>query len=325
MIRYIYTISILLLPFMLQAQWETLKTQDSCIARHETGFVALSGDLYLLGGRGIKPVEKYAPKNNTWTKLKPTPIEIHHFTPVSVNNKIYIVAGMTGPYPKELPITHVYSYEPGADNWEKLIEIPEGRRRGGAGVAVYNGKIYVVNGITYGHTSGTCAMFDVFNPADNSWTILPDAPHIRDHSGAAIVNDKLIAIGGRNTSYHEEDNFTAFFATVKPEIDYYDFKTGKWSTYASKLPAPSAGAGVVAWNNKVYFIGGETGEPLANNQVYAFDPSNETWTKKPFLNRGRHGTNAVLSNGAIYIAAGCANRGGSPELNSIEVYREAKK
>ena len=231
---------------------------------------------------------------------------------------------MTGNYPKELPLTHVYSFDPASDTWEKLLEIPKDRRRGGAGVTVYKGKIYIVNGITYGHTSGTCSLFDVYDPSDNSWTILPDAPHIRDHSGAAIFNDKLIAIGGRNTSYHEENNFTAFFATVKSEVDYYDFKTGKWSTYSSPVPAPSAGAGVVTWKNKVYFIGGETGEPLANNQVYAFDPSSETWTKKPFLNRGRHGTNAVVSKGAIYIAAGCGNRGGSPELNSIEMYKEPR-
>lgn len=33
--------------------------------------------------------------------------------------------------------------------------IPEGRRRGGAGVVLFNDKIYIAYGIEYGHTSGT--------------------------------------------------------------------------------------------------------------------------------------------------------------------------
>ncbi|MGL1888978.1 MAG: kelch motif-containing protein [Reichenbachiella sp.] len=37
------------------------------------------------------------------------------------------------------------------------------------------------------------------------------------------------------------------------------------------------------------------------------------------LNQGRLGTNAVIVNNKVYIAAGCANRGGESELNSIEV------
>jgi len=316
------SVLVLFVTFCSQAQWKILNTNGECTARHEAGFVAHNEELILMGGRGIKPVEKYSPKTNTWTKQKPTPIEIHHFTPVSVNDKIYIVGGMTGKYPKETPLEYVYSYDPKTDVWEKVLEIPENRRRGGGGVAVFKGKIYLVNGITFGHTSGTNAMFDVFDPVDNTWSILADAPHIRDHNGAAVVNGRLIAIGGRNTSYHEEGNFAAFFDTPESKIDYYDFQTKEWYVYSKLLPKPGAGAGVVAWMNKIYFIGGETGADLANNQVYAFDPIKETWTKKPFLNRGRHGTNAVVYNNSIYIAAGCANRGGSPELDSIEIYSE---
>ncbi len=322
MLKSVFFSLFLLLTFVVAAQWKTLDTNGSCTARHEAGFVAHSGNLYLMGGRGIKPVEKYSPDDNTWTTLKPTPIEMHHFTPVSLNGKIYVMGGMTGNYPKELPLSHIYTYDPEADIWEKVFEIPENRRRGGGGVVVHKKKIYFVNGITYGHTSGTCAMFDVYDPSKNTWTVLLDAPTSRDHNGAVVIGNQLIAIGGRNTSYHEPDNFASFFATPKSSIDYFDFKTKKWATYTASLPVPGAGAGVVQLDGKVYFIGGETGEDLANNDVYAFDPSTQQWIEKPSLVRGRHGTNATVHNGRIYIAAGCANRGGNPELNSIEVYIE---
>ncbi|WP_339704618.1 kelch repeat-containing protein [uncultured Kriegella sp.] len=306
----------------LYGQWKTLDPQQECTKRHECGFVAHDNDLYLVGGRGIKPVEKYDIQQNSWKVMAPTPLEIHHLTPVSVNGKIYVVGGLSGKYPEEQPLSHVYTFDAKENTWAKIFEIPKNRRRGGSGVVVYKNKIYIVNGITFGHTSGTNAMFDVFDPVKKTWTVLDDAPNIRDHSSAVIVGDKLIALGGRNTSYHEPDNFTAFFSTVKSEVDYYDFKSKKWGTYSATLPAPSAGGGAVQLNDKVYYVGGETGEKLANNQMYAFDPKNDVWEKKPFLNQGRHGTNAVKNKGLIYIAAGCANRGGSPEINSIEVYSE---
>ncbi|MDQ3291311.1 MAG: choice-of-anchor D domain-containing protein, partial [Bacteroidota bacterium] len=38
------------------------------------------------------------------------------------------------------------------------------------------------------------------------------------------------------------------------------------------------------------------------------------------LKQGRHGTQAIVSNNNIYIAAGCGNRGGTPELNTQEAF-----
>lgn len=43
------------------------------------------------------------------------------------------------------------------------------------------------------------------------------------------------------------------------------------------------------------------------------------WEKLSPLQQGRHGTGAVVVDGKIYIVAGSGNRGGGPELNSIEV------
>lgn len=84
-------------------------------------------------------------------------------------------------------------------------------------------------------------MFDEYDPVTKRWRSLPDAPHIRDHSMAAVVGDKFYAVGGRNTSYHEPDNFMAFMSKTVLEVDCYDFKTGRWSTLPAKLPLGSGG------------------------------------------------------------------------------------
>ncbi len=182
----------LILSCSSNPKWTTIETKGTCAARHECGFVAHNDALYLIGGRGEKPVDKFNTITNTWSALKNTPIEMNHITPVSVNGSIYIVTGLTGNYPKETPLTHVYKFNPEQDTWEIIFEIPEDRRRGGAGVTVYNNKIYVSNGIIDGHTSGTCNLFDVYNPSENTWESLPNTPTKRDHSSAVVIDDLLI-------------------------------------------------------------------------------------------------------------------------------------
>ncbi|WP_299664913.1 kelch repeat-containing protein [uncultured Polaribacter sp.] len=301
--------------------WQVINTENNCTARHECGFVAHKNDLYLIGGRGDKPVEGYTIKNRTWTILKSPPLEMNHITPVSLNNSIYIVSGFTGNYPDENPLQYVYKFNSQSNTWQTVFEIPEERRRGGAGVTVFKDKIYIVNGIKNGHTDGTNFMFDVYDPINNTWEVLPNSPTKRDHSNAVILDDTLIALGGRNTSYHEENNFQAFFETIINSVDYYDFNTEKWNTFKEVLPNPAAGSAAVVLNNELYYFGGETGEKETNKTMFSFNLKDKIWTQKPSLVNGRHGTNGTVLENKIYIASGSGNQGGGPELTSIEVYK----
>ncbi|MDU0355045.1 kelch repeat-containing protein [Paraglaciecola aquimarina] len=303
----------------VMADWQTLNPSGEATARHENGVVAHDNKVFVIGGRGIKAVEVYDPISNSWRKNNPTPIEFHHVTPVSFDGKILLVTGLTGRYPKEPPLSHVWEYDPRTDKWRTIFEIPKERRRGGAGVTVYQGKIYIVGGIKLGHTSGTSNMVDVYDPKAKSWTILTDAPHIRDHANAAILDGKLIAFGGRNSSYHEPEEFGAFMRQVNDKIDVYDIQSGIWKTLKIRLPIPTAGAGAVVYNNRLYYTGGEHAPTPANNRTVSFELTSKTWQEEGKLNRGRHGTNAVLIGNQMYIAMGSGNKGGGPELNSIEV------
>ncbi|WP_158969369.1 kelch repeat-containing protein [Paraglaciecola sp. L3A3] len=318
--RSLVAVFSLLLSFQTLANWQTLQPKGEATARHESGLVAFQDKVYVIGGRGIKAVDIYDPANNTWSQNKPTPIEFHHVTPLSVGNKILLVTGLTGQYPKEPPLSHVWEYDPVTDVWTESFEIPKNRRRGGAGVTVHQGKVYIVGGIKLGHTSGTSNMVDVYDPKAKTWKVLTDSPHIRDHANAAILNGKLIAFGGRNSSYHEPEEFGAFMREVNDKVDIYDIEKGIWKTLKSRLPIPTAGAGAVVYKDSLYYAGGEHAPKAANNRTVSFDLTSKTWKEEGKLKRGRHGTNAVLIGNKIYIAMGSGNKGGGPELNSIEVF-----
>ena len=299
--------------------WQLVKTKNKIGARGECSLVAAQGKLYLIGGDGgAKPVESYDPKTNSWTEKAKAPVTMHHFQSVALGDKIYILDAFDqGIYPDQVPHSNVYSYDTQKDSWQKLTEIPEDRRRGGAGEAVYNGKLYIVCGITHGHRSGTSAMFDCYDPATDKWTSLPDAPHIRDHSMAVVVGDKLYAIGGRNTSLHDANNFMSFFDKVVLDVDCYDFKTGKWSILAAKLPMGTGGGTAVNLDGKVFYIGGERATSTESNaprkDVYCLDPEKDTEFKKAAgLNLARNGVGGTVLNHHIYIAGGAGGGPGGP-------------
>jgi hypothetical protein len=58
----------------------------------------------------------------------------------------------------------------------------------------------------------------------------------------------------------------------------------------------------------------------AHDEVECFNIKSQKWSSLPRLNTGRHGTQAIVLNGKIYIAAGSASKGGEPEQSSVEVY-----
>ncbi|MEX0646717.1 MAG: kelch repeat-containing protein [Balneolaceae bacterium] len=301
-----------------QDQWQQVETANQSQERHENAFVKSGDKFYLVGGRGLKSIDIYDPETSTWTEGAPTPIEIHHFQAVSYQGLIYVIGGLTGGWPSETPPSHIYIYNPLKDKWMVGPEIPPHRQRGAAGVTVYNDKIYVVCGIVNGHSSGWVPWMDEFDPATNSWKELPDAPRARDHFQAAVADDKLVAAGGRRSGYQGQ----GFEATVA-ETDIYDFRTGTWSTLPSPdgdIPTERAGTAAIAAGGEVIIIGGESGSQNAgHNEAEALNPSTGVWRSLPSLQQGRHGTQAILSEGRLFIEAGSGNRGGGPELSSPEM------
>lgn len=306
------------------ASWQLIKTPNNPTPRHENGFVAHHDKLYLIGGRGFLRVEEFDPTTKSWVKKSPPPIEMHHITPVSMGNKIIVATGLTGHYPNEKPLTHIYEYYPSQDRWVKAAEIPENRRRGAAGVVLHNETIYIVGGIINGHTSGTTNFFDSFDVKTSQWVVHDDSPRERDHTNAVIVGNHLFSLGGRNTSYHEKGNFEAFMDQVIAEVDVYNLATQSWSTLDVKLPNPTGGGSAIAHNGAVFYTGGETGALNANDRMVKLDSLYKDWKDVGRLNQGRHGTNIVELNGYLYIAAGSGQRGGTPELSSIEKYSVEK-
>ena len=310
----------LLFLFSLQAYsqetWTVIQATNEATPRHENSFVECDGKLYSLGGRGERPVEEYDPKTNTWTKVADAPMEISHFQAVTYKNEIWVIGAFTGGYPHETPIANAWIFNPKTKTWREGPEIPKDRLRGSAGVFVRKDKIYLVCGIQDGHWDGFVSWFDELDPKTGKWTILPDAPRARDHVSAAMVGDRMYLAGGRTS--HAKIN-RVIDTTIK-EVDFYDFKTGKWTTIDTGIPTERAGNSNLGIGPYLVVMNGESGVQVpAHSEVEVLDTRTNTWSTLPNLLQGRHGTGTVFLDGKIYVQAGSGNRGGGPELNEMEV------
>jgi hypothetical protein len=295
--------------------WIDKAEDESYTARHECSFVQAGERFYLFGGReSPQTLDTYDYSSNSWTTSASAPIPFNHFQATEYEGLVWVIGAFeTNDFPTEDPADDIWVFDPANDAWIQGPSIPVNRRRGSAGLVVYDDKFYVVGGNELGHDGEYRSWFDEFDPATGIWTPLTDAPRARDHFHAAVYGDKLYVAGGRLSG-----GAGGTFAPLIPEVDVYDFATGTWSTLANDLPTPRAAASVALFGGEILVIGGE-GNGIAYDTVEALDPLTETWSTRASLNHARHGTQAIVSGQGVYVTAGSPNQGGGNQKN-MEVY-----
>ncbi len=304
--------------FSQQGHWDTLATSNQIRGRSECGMAAVDGKLYLIGGDGVNPVEVFDPATLQWSKKSAPPVAMNHFEAIGYQGKVYILEAFEGgSFPNQTNVSKVYIYDTQTDTWRTGAGLPADRRRAAAGAAQYQGKLYLVNGIQHGHSSGTTNMFDVYDPQSDQWSVLPNAPHIRDHCEAAVVGDKLYVAGGRNTSYRDPNNQITFFSQTVLDVDCYDFKSRTWTTISAKLPLGSGGGSMVNLSGILYYMGGERATATEHNaprkNTFFLDPSHPgQWIQTDSLKLARNGMSAAVLNNKIYAFGGAQAGGPMP-------------
>jgi N-acetylneuraminic acid mutarotase len=161
------------------------------------------------------------------------------------------------------------------DSWTTLEPMPTARS--GLGVAVVDGKIYVIGGFNGSNYLGTNEMYD---PAIDTWTTKQSMPTARLEFAIAVYMNKIYVIGG-------------IFAANSPDVsgytgvnEVYDHLTDTWETME---PMPTARADLQAnvVDDKIYLIGGAKYSFISPafsqdtggvNEVY--EPSTDSWSTK---------------------------------------------
>jgi len=275
-------------------------------ARQEVSYVQTGGKMYLAGGRS-NVQQVYDPATNSWSTVAPlpAPVPLDHMQAAALNGKVYYIGGVTN-WP-ETSVGSVYVYDVATNRFSTGAPLPAGRDRGAGGIAVLNGRIYLAGGV---HDGTTVAWFDVYDPAANSWTSLPDMPHRRDHFQAAVVGGRFWAIGGRISSAATRVGYTEAFTPT----------SGSWAAGFAPLPTLRGGFATAVFGTEIAVIGGEGGGATFAT-VEAYDTATNGWRTLTSMPTARHGIQAAMWNGGAYIAAGGMRQGGGAPTDVHEVLR----
>lgn len=296
--------------------WTLKGESQNYTARHENSFVQAGDKFYLMGGReNAKTIDVYDYATDSWSSLVDSaPFEFNHFQATQYEGLIWVIGAFkTNNFPNEVPAEYIWIFNPATQQWIQGAEIPSNRRRGSAGLVVYDDKFYITGGNTIGHDGGYVAWFDQYDPKTGQWTPLEDAPHARDHFHTSVINGKLYAVGGRLSGGQG-----GTFRPLVNQVDVYDFASDSWSTLSSDLPTGRAGAAVANFTGKLVVIGGEVEQEYVYGELRtdaleiteAYDPLTNQWSRWGDLNYKRHGTQAIVSGEGLYTLAGSPNRGG---------------
>jgi N-acetylneuraminic acid mutarotase len=129
---------------------------------------------------------------------------------------------------------------------------------------------------------------------ENTWETLSPLPESSEGSRAATENGTIYVISSSN-------NFE------------YNPKTDEWSEIPP-LPTPRAYFAIAVVQNKIYTIGGNSGQEYSNaNEVY--DPSMHDWKTLAPIPANISNLNANVANGKIYVTGGATYQNPSLSIN----------
>ena len=240
-------------------------------ASHHIGLTELNGKIYVIGGF-IKPAKgptawepvdnvwEYDPAADTWKALAPLPKKRGAPAAVAYGGRIYAIGG-AGLHPgsKETVVHPARPhralgtnevYDPAANAWKTLQDMPTARNHGAIGVV--NNKIYYLGG-RVGNAFITRAsntdLVEVYDPATDQWGPLL-APMITPRSAVAwgTHNNRIYVAGG-------EQRTSAFQRTFRA-VEAYDPAANRW-TALPPMEFPRHGLAGAIINGKFHLVSGD--------------------------------------------------------------------
>jgi N-acetylneuraminic acid mutarotase len=227
---------------------------------------SVGGKIYLLGGQttddqqgatAVNTVYEFDPARGTWVGKANMPTARSGGVAVASGGKIYVAGG-------RVPRGNDFAaYDVATDTWEVLPDLPS-QRNHIAGAAI-NGRIHIVGGrLANGLSPNKSAAHEVYNPQTRTWTTA--APLLRGRSGinGVMARGCFHVWGGEDPSLP--------FPGLNTEHDYYDPRTGTWSSLRP-MPIPVHGVvGAAFVNGLIWVTGGGVGLGGAHgshhNQTY---------------------------------------------------------
>lgn len=232
---------------------DTWKKTTNMITRGwNVNLVEIDGLIYAIGGSGgtkgpLDRLEVYNPLNNTWNVLAPMPTGRQHNTSCVVNDKIYVMGGITKSSitNKIVKTDKNEVYNPISNSWQTLSPLPMSCES--SIISAVGNNIYVLCG----------NILWKYDTLSDTWETKKNCPvRISILLGSSVINDKIIFPGGQNKD-----------GKAVSSVYIYDTTNDTWIK-STNLPKPIQIGGITTLNGKIYMIGGNDTDFNKYDTVY---------------------------------------------------------
>jgi len=280
--------------------------------------VGVGEDVYMVGGiSGLQharngellldpssELTRFKPAGERFEELAPLPRRLNHIGVVTYAGDVYVVGG----YGRTLN-THTsrafFRYDPAADRWSRLPDMPEAKAAMAAGVVGH--RLIVAGGARDNTPLASTFAYDFDS---GRWSRLPDMGSRREHVGAAVLDGRLYVLGGRAPQSLAVDT-----------AERYDAKAGRWEALPP-MPVGSGGLGAAAVENRVFAVGGgNDAAGTVTGAVQEFEPRRGSWKLLAGMRTPRHGQEVASTDDTIWAIGGspCAYYNASDYVESLHV------
>ena len=181
-------------------------------------------------------------------------------------------------------------------SWQALPDMPVGKWE--PGVVVLDDKLYIFGGYTDGVVSSKRS--EVFDPSDNSWTLIQELPSAITHMNMVLDGRTVWFAGGFKDGYKGH---------AIAEVWSYDVDLDRY-TAAPLLPEPRAGGGLAVVNGQLHYFGGLMADRDTDSgdhwmlDLEGWMQGSATWTHAAPMPAPRNQFSTVVFDGRIYAVGG---------------------
>jgi N-acetylneuraminic acid mutarotase len=276
-----------------------------------------------------------------WSPRAPLPLPRTEMAwAVEFRGRVHLLGGYAE---QRVDRAYHHAYDPAADRWETLPELPRGANH--VGVATLGNTLYAFGGFIEQNRTPHDGAF-AFD--GERWRTLRRLPEASGAIACCALGGMIHLIGGaigsdnrRSIDWHlvydpASDRYTrrqpmplgrdhtgvvavnGLIHLIGGRVDSfhtnsnlhhtYDPRTDQW-TMRAPLPTARSGQGTVWYRNRIFVMGGEgTNRVFGQNEAY--DPVADRWEAYAPMLTPRHGMGAVVVGDAIYVAGGGPQMGG---------------
>ncbi len=247
--------------------------------------------LVVVGGEDdrvvLRTVDAYFPALDRWMPLQCSPYALSKHGVVACGENMLYMAG--GEAPDSTPNETFWVFNTVLDEWKQLASLIIPRAE--LGMAIVDGCIYAVGGITHGEKR--LQTTERYDPLLNLWKNCASMKVAISSPAVCSLNGLLYVAGGTVGDPGE----------LVDLVQCYNPASDSWKELAPML-IPRTGCASCALNGLIYVIGGWYADDENSNRVEYYDPKLDKWVLCKSMIERRHRPAVAVLNNRIYVCGG---------------------